>query len=221
MSTMTGEVSPAGPGGLPAAKSELRASHEDRDQVVDQLRVAAGDGRLTPAELDERLEQALTARTYRELAVLTADLPAAGAAGLARPTLVPEPKDLVKIQCGSGNAMRQGRWVLPRRMEVEVSSGNVKLDLTEAVITGGLLEIEADVHSGNLVLVTRPGVVVDADEMSIRSGNVRIRTPWGPDVPEVLRVEISGQVRSGNVVARPQYRSLWQWLRRTPRPWEA
>jgi hypothetical protein len=42
---------------------------------VEQLRVAAGDGRLTADELDHRLETALTARTYGELAALTADLP--------------------------------------------------------------------------------------------------------------------------------------------------
>jgi hypothetical protein len=35
--------------------------------VVELLRVAAGDGRLSPEELDDRLERALTARTYAEL----------------------------------------------------------------------------------------------------------------------------------------------------------
>jgi Domain of unknown function (DUF1707) len=79
---MTGEVSPADPRGLPSRPGELRpgelrASHVDRDNVVEQLRVAAGDGRLTAEELDQRLEAALTARTYSELAVLTTDLPAA------------------------------------------------------------------------------------------------------------------------------------------------
>src|SRR5215472_18755961 len=62
-------------------QGQLRASHRDRDRVVEILRVAAGDGRLTSEELDERLEAALTARTYAELAVLTTDLPAAGSAG--------------------------------------------------------------------------------------------------------------------------------------------
>ena len=62
--------------------SELRASHEDRDRVVEVLRTAAGDGRLTAEELDQRLDAALTARTYAELAVLTTDLPAVpGAVG--------------------------------------------------------------------------------------------------------------------------------------------
>ena len=65
-------------------------SHEDRDQVAEALRVAAGDGRLTADELDERLEQALTARTYDDLAVLLTDLPAGGPrAPLAAPSPPP------------------------------------------------------------------------------------------------------------------------------------
>jgi hypothetical protein len=56
----------------------LRASDADRELAVDILRVAAGEGRLTLAELDERLETALTARTIGELAALTADLPGGG-----------------------------------------------------------------------------------------------------------------------------------------------
>ncbi|HYB18129.1 MAG TPA: DUF1707 domain-containing protein [Streptosporangiaceae bacterium] len=42
---------------------DLRASHADRDRVVDALRVAAGDGRLSAEELDTRVESALSART--------------------------------------------------------------------------------------------------------------------------------------------------------------
>ena len=68
------------PGGE-IARSELRASYDDRDRVVELLRVSAGDGRLTAEELDERLELAMTARTYGELARLVADLPAAGVRG--------------------------------------------------------------------------------------------------------------------------------------------
>src|SRR5436305_6087179 len=48
---------------------ELRASHEDRDRVVDTLRTAGGDGRLTAEELDARVERALSARTQGELAI--------------------------------------------------------------------------------------------------------------------------------------------------------
>src|SRR5438034_8185927 len=74
---MTGEVAPLGHGNDAAPSDELRASHEDRDRVAELLRTAAGDGRLTAEELDERLEKALTARTYGELMALSRDLPAA------------------------------------------------------------------------------------------------------------------------------------------------
>jgi Domain of unknown function (DUF1707) len=193
------------------------ASHEDRDRVVELLRVSAGDGRLTAEELDERLERAMTARTYGELARLVADLPAAGSV-----VNVPAPrvKDVVRIECGSGHAKRDGRWVVPQRIEARVHSGHVKLDFTQAVITGPLLQIDAEVRSGHIVLVTKPGIVVDTDDVAVRSGHIRIRAPWGPDVPEVLRIEVSGKVGSGHFVARPKQRSFWQWLTRQPRPYE-
>jgi Domain of unknown function (DUF1707) len=218
---MTGEVSPAGPGERPVPDSELRASHEDRDAVVEQLRAAAGDGRLTAAELDERLEQALTARTYRELAVLTTDLPATGAGGLPVPGGPVQAKDLARIQCGSGHAKRDGQWIVPRRIEVAVTSGHVKLDFTQAVITSRTLRIDADVRSGRLLLVTRPGIVVDADDVSVTSGHVKARASWGPQVTEILRIEVSGHVRSGAVIARPPRRNFLQWLRRAPRPYQS
>ena len=124
----------------------------DRDRVVEMLRVAAGDGRLTAEELDERLEAALTARTYSELAVLTTDLPAAPLpAGLVQAAdLAQGAKQLAKIDCGSGAARRDGQWLVPQRMEVNVASGSVKLDLTEAVISSPTLQLDIDVHSGSL-----------------------------------------------------------------------
>ena len=54
----------------------MRASHADRDQVVDVLKAAFVKGRLTQDELDARVGQALAARTYADLAALTSDLPA-------------------------------------------------------------------------------------------------------------------------------------------------
>ena len=62
---------------MPDDGPDLRASHEDRDRVVDALRIAGGDGRLTAEELDTRLEIALSARTLGELAGLTASRPTA------------------------------------------------------------------------------------------------------------------------------------------------
>ena len=204
------------PGGE-VARSELRASHDDRDQVVELLRVSAGDGRLTAEELDERLEQAMTARTYGELARLVADLPAVGSA--LSPAAALRAKDVVRIDTRSGHVKRVDRWAVPQRMEVKVTSGSVLLDFTQAEITQPTLTLNVDVRSGHVRLITKPGIVVDTDDVTIRSGHVRVKTPWGPDVPAQFRIEVSGKVGSGHLVARPRYRNFWQWLTRQPKPY--
>jgi hypothetical protein len=204
------------PGGE-IARSELRASHDDRDRVVELLRVSAGDGRLTAEELDERLELAMTARTYGELARLVADLPAEGSA--VSPAVAPPAKDVVRIDTRSGHVRRVDRWVVPNRMEVKVTSGQVLLDFTQAVITQPSLKLDIDVRSGHVRLLTKPGIVVDADDVVIRSGHVRVKAPWGSEVPVQLRIEVSGKVGSGHFVARPRYRTFWQWLTRQPKPY--
>jgi DUF1707 SHOCT-like domain len=63
-----------------AGRDRLRAGHADRDQVIETLKIAFVHGRLAKDELDTRAVQALTARTYADLAALTADLPAGSAA---------------------------------------------------------------------------------------------------------------------------------------------
>jgi len=54
----------------------IRASDQERESVVAVLRDAFTDGRLTFDEFDERTAAAYGAKTWSELRVLTADLPA-------------------------------------------------------------------------------------------------------------------------------------------------
>jgi Domain of unknown function (DUF1707) len=53
----------------------IRASDKERDSVVDVLRDAYTDGRLTLDEFDERVSAAYAAKTWTDLRELTADLP--------------------------------------------------------------------------------------------------------------------------------------------------
>src|SRR5579863_3842875 len=226
------QSSTGGQDGLPAAVAGggLRASHADRDQVVELLRVAAGDGRLSAEELDDRLERALTARTYAELTVLTADLPATPGAVVVPPgpgAVSATPKDLVRIDVRGSSVSRDGRWVVPKELNVTVKGGSVTLDFTEAVITQPLLRITAEVRGGVLRLITRPGILVEADDMSLHGSGVTLPDPPGPGVPVLLRVELAGVVRGGGIAAGPPpppppprrpRRTFWQWLRRAPRP---
>ena len=59
-----------------AAAGRLRASHADREHVVDMLKAAFVQGRVTKDEFDARVGQAFASRTYAELAAVTADIPA-------------------------------------------------------------------------------------------------------------------------------------------------
>ena len=80
----------AGPGDQAAdaaARGHLRASHADREQVINVLKAAFVQGRLAKDELHARVDQTFASRTYAELAAITADLPA----GLARPEPVRRP----------------------------------------------------------------------------------------------------------------------------------
>jgi hypothetical protein len=63
----------AGGGG---GRGHLRVSHAERETVVGALKAAFVHGRLAKDELDLRLGQALAARTYADLATITADIPA-------------------------------------------------------------------------------------------------------------------------------------------------
>lgn len=53
----------------------VRASDGERDQAAEILRAAYAEGRLSRAELDERLTAAYAAKTHADLHDLTSDLP--------------------------------------------------------------------------------------------------------------------------------------------------
>jgi class 3 adenylate cyclase len=196
------------PAAQPPGRPAVLASHADRDRVAEALRTAAGDGRLTADELDQRLEAALTARTLADLEPLLAGLTSAAAV---------EVPDLARIKCGSGSTKRDRSWVVPRRLEIEVGSGTVRLDFRQAVIAVPELRIDARVYSGTLTLVTRPGIVVDTDDLTVSSGSVKVVPPAEHDAPLELRVKVSGRVGSGSFRSRPApsggwWRALWGWI---------
>ncbi len=86
-----------------AGRGRLRASHADREQVIDTLKTAFVHGRLTRDELDARTGRALAARTYADLAALTAGIPPAqAAAGSACPPAPARRRPLAEAAAKSG-----------------------------------------------------------------------------------------------------------------------
>ena len=195
---------PADPPSSPA----LRASDADRDRVIELLRAAVADGRLDPAEFDQRLDAALAARTIDALAPLTADLIAApGSGGLAGTPADPA-AELLTINERHGSVRRDGRWTLPHRLALRTAWCDVMLDLTSAVRSGPELVIELRVRGGNVELVLAPGMVVDANELSVRHTKLTISRDANDDAPETLHVRLAGRARHARIDTR------WQAPRR-------
>jgi hypothetical protein len=98
---MTGPEDPAA-----AGRDRLRAGHADREQVIEALKNAFVQGRLTRDELGTRAGQALGARTYADLAALTADIPPAPApAAPARPPAAARRRPLARAAARSGSCL--------------------------------------------------------------------------------------------------------------------
>jgi hypothetical protein len=169
---------------------DLRASHADRDRVVDALRVAAGDGRLSAEELDTRLESALSARTLGELAELTADLPIAPAA---------KGKDVLVVEQHGGRYVREGRWSVPARIELRTQECRVTLDFTHAAITSNVLRIETDMVHGKLFIVSSPGIVIDTDGLNLTYSKLKLHSKNAAADPR-LRIELAGKLLHARVI---------------------
>jgi hypothetical protein len=69
-------VEPVSGHGLPDRFGQMRSSAAEREHVIDILKTAFADGRLTQDEYEDRVGLALQPLTYAGLAELTSDLPA-------------------------------------------------------------------------------------------------------------------------------------------------
>ena len=89
-----------------AEHRNMRASDADRAHIAERLRRATDEGRLLAHEFDDRLGQALNARTYGELDAIVADLPRepvpAERAGLVGAVLRRRPGPVVKAAATAG-----------------------------------------------------------------------------------------------------------------------
>jgi Domain of unknown function (DUF1707)/Cell wall-active antibiotics response 4TMS YvqF len=118
----------------------LRASDADRERAAETLREAAGDGRLTMDELEERLDAVYAAKTYAELEPITHDLPDSGPGYLPTPSRSPsgdvrryggEPTSRTAIAI-LGGFSRKGGWVVPKIFKSFMFMGGGEIDLRDA-----------------------------------------------------------------------------------------
>ncbi len=230
---MTDEIEPIPDGRPPAVPEirrpgpmELRASDADREKYAGVLREAYAEGRLDPSEYDDRLDRAMRARTYAELAALVTDLPAmpgaphvpsipapvgqpvpAAPAMPGVPVVVgggPDSGDAVAI---FGGADRGGLWTVPRQLNALAVFGGVKLDLTYASLAAPRVTIQAVAFFGGIEITVPAGATVEVEGMGIFGGFDRSGEGAGP--PGAPTIRITGVAVFGGVEVK---RAPWSAL---------
>ena len=188
----------------PADHSLMRVSDSDREQAADVLREAAGQGRISLDELDERLESAYAAKTYADLTAVTRDLPGpAQAPSAVQPAMAgriggtPRSKFSVAIMSG---ARRMGRWVVPRTYVGVAVMGGIELDLREAQFSEPEVTIHAYTCMGGIEITVPEDVDVDVSGFAFMGGFDHNAS--GPGVPGAPRVRILGFALMGGVDVR-------------------
>jgi len=193
---------------------ELRASDAERERTADQLRHAAGEGRLTVEELDERLNAAYAARTRGELERLLADVVVERAPGDDSGLTVRRGADegtkfLVAVM---GGVDRKGRWRVGRSLTVLNVMGGCDLDLNDAELADDVVEMTVVSFMGGGDIYVPEGLNVEVEDFAFMGGNdVKLGeskpTPGGPTL-RLRLVSIMGgtDVKRGRKLSRRERR---------------
>lgn len=208
-------------------------SDDERERVVDVLKGACGQGRLTLDEFSERVGTAYGARTAADLALAAADLPglypepvpprwpaptgppsvpAPAPTGWPTPRAGREPtRWIVGIMSGS---QAKGRFRLRERTNALAIMGGCVIDLRNAEVEGAEVVISAVAIMGGIDIIVPEGIEVDLSGIAIMGGKdasrVRSDVPLLPGAP-LIRVQAFAfwggvSVRSKPLTGREQRR---------------
>src|SRR6266540_3531118 len=170
-----------------------RIGDAERQQVIDALSRATGDGRLTLDEFAERAGEVFAARTRDELDQVVRDLPAearsperAASDTQARPAPAPTPSsagapDVPPADGGRpggrrrfvavmGGSRPRGRWRAAEQITAFAFWGGVTIDLRQALIESPTLDITAWAIMGGVNVIVPEGIPVELDGFVLMGG---------------------------------------------------
>jgi hypothetical protein len=209
----------------------------DRAGAVSVLRRAAEDGRLTPDELDRRLQRVREALVLGQLKDVLSGLESVRDDSRLWPTepqgVPPRPRprpvvhappslpnppgyradDRLTIGGGTSDDNRKGVWSIPPFLRLLPRLGSIKLDCRAAEPESEVIDVEVGIGVGSIVLVLPEGWAVDADRLGRGIGSVTVKVP-SRGVPGSPTLFLHGSVGVGSVTAR---HANWFERRRDPR----
>ncbi|MDT7803892.1 MAG: hypothetical protein QOI78_7325 [Actinomycetota bacterium] len=171
----------------------LRVSNLDRERAARLLQDALGQGMLELEEFAQRSAAAAAARTRGDLAPLLADLPAAHEAPLAAIETPP-----LVLKAGMGDVKRTGPWDVPSRIDAKCSSGDVRIDFSEATCPHREVTLNLDCGWGTILVIVPRGWTLVFEAMETGAGDItnKVTAPPEPGLP-VLRAHC--RVTAGNI----------------------
>ncbi|WP_194911345.1 DUF1707 SHOCT-like domain-containing protein [Catenulispora rubra] len=189
----------------PIDPRQLRVSDNEREQVAERLREAAGEGRLGLDELEDRITAVYTAKTYAELEPITRDLPAGTGAG---PSAAPAARPRGRWRVGGkprrrktfvlmGGSDNKGAWVVPKSYIAFAMMGGIELDLREAEFEDMEVTINASCVMGGIEITVPEGLNVQVHGFGFMGGYSG--TPVGPVDPDAPTVHVRGFAFMGGV----------------------
>jgi len=194
---------------VPDAHANLLMGDADRERVVARLNSALADGRLTFVEFEERISGVLGARTFGDVLPYLEGLPTV--------PVGPLPAARTDVTLRGSSLRRKGRWVVPARQRIEAAGATVRLDFTEAVISGPVVELDLVLRGSTVRLTVPVGSSLDAGGVSLVGGSVHARHlpeyPTGSGTHFVL----TGEARGSTIWARNPRQWSWPWERRRRR----
>lgn len=134
---------------------------DERERVIQELSAHFANDRLTMDELELRLERVYKAANLEELRSLTADLPASTAVSPAvAPEVVAIAPDRDRVVAIMSETKRRGPWLVPQRLGVFALMSDTTIDLTQATLPAGIIDIHVRSLMAAVKLVVPPGIQV-------------------------------------------------------------
>jgi Domain of unknown function (DUF1707)/Cell wall-active antibiotics response 4TMS YvqF len=211
----------------PSEHQPILSLTDERERIIRELSLHFANDNLSLDELELRMEQAYKAATVADLRTLTADLPQAsppdglpaasptagrgGGAIAPRDTYVVERDKLVSVM---SETKRHGAWAVPQRLNVYALMSDTEIDLTQATLPPGVVDIHVRSLFASVKLLVPPGLQVvnrlssimasvvggsepdDSQASAWRSGTVVRLTGWATMAEvqtKVVRRRIEGK----------------------------
>ena len=160
----------------PPEQRPILSLTDERERVIQQLSEHFANDRLSLDELESRIELAYKAGSVAEIQRLTADLPSAAAVPVPAPAPVEElpalSPDRERIFAVMSETSRRGSWLVPQRLDLLAVMADTTIDLTQAALPTGIIDIHVRSLWAAVKIVVPPGLQV-VNRMSSVMGSVR------------------------------------------------